>query len=66
MKYLITTTEVYRVDTEEQVKQIIEEAKTDNHFIVTKYTSQYKERKQKALNKIFNYLRRRFLLRYKK
>ena len=23
MKYLITTTEVYRVDTEEQVKQII-------------------------------------------
>lgn len=48
MKYLITTTEVYRVDTEEQVKQIIEEAKTDNHFIVTKYTSQYKERKQKV------------------
>ena len=48
MKYLITTTEVYRVDTEEQVKQIIEEAKTDNHFIVTKYTSQYKERKQKG------------------
>ena len=48
MKYLITTTEVYRVDTEEQVKQIIGEAKTDNHFIVTKYTSQYKERKQKG------------------
>ena len=48
MKYLITTTEVYRVDTEEQVKQIIEEAKTDSHFIVTKYTSQYKERKQKG------------------
>ena len=48
MKYLITTTEVYRVDTEEQVKQIIEEAKTDNHFIMTKYTSQYKERKQKG------------------
>ena len=48
MKYLITTTEVDRVDTEEQVKQIIEEDKTDNHFIVTKYTSQYKERKQKG------------------
>ena len=29
MKYLITTTEVYRVDTEEQVKQIIEEATND-------------------------------------
>lgn len=48
MKYLITTTEVYRVDTEDQVKQIIEDAKNDNHFILTKYTSQYKERKQKG------------------
>ena len=48
MKYLIQTTEVYRVDSEAQVKQIIEDAKNDNHFIVTKYTSQYKERKQKG------------------
>ena len=32
MKYLITTTEVYRVDTEEQVKQIIEEAKAEGRF----------------------------------
>ena len=48
MKYLISTTEVYRVDSEDQVKQIIEEAKNDNHFILTKYTSQYKERKQKG------------------
>ena len=48
MKYLISTTEVYRVDSEDQVKQIIEDAKNDNHFILTKYTSQYKERKQKG------------------
>lgn len=48
MKYLINTTEVYRVDTEEEVIQIIEEAKRDKHFILTKYASQYKERKQKG------------------
>lgn len=48
MKFLIQTTEIYRVDSEEQVKQIIEEAKNDNHFIVKKYTSQFKERKQKG------------------
>lgn len=48
MKFLIQTTETYRVDSEEQVKQIIEEAKNDKHFIVKKYTSQFKERKQKG------------------
>ena len=48
MKFLIQTTENYRVDSEEQVKQIIEEAKNDKHFIVKKYTSQFKERKQKG------------------
>ena len=48
MKFLIQTTETYRVDSEEQIKQIIEEAKNDKHFIVKKYTSQFKERKQKG------------------
>ena len=48
MKYLISTTEVYRVDSEEEVKRIIEEAKQDNHFILSKYSSQFKERKQKG------------------
>lgn len=48
MKFLIQTTETYRVDSEEQVKQIIEEAKNDKHFVVKKYTSQFKERKQKG------------------
>lgn len=48
MKYLIQTTEVYRVDTEDQVKEMIEEAKNDNRFLLLKYTSQYKERKQKG------------------
>lgn len=48
MKYLIQTTEVYRVDSEDQVKEMIEEAKSDNKFQLLKYTSQYKERKAKG------------------
>jgi hypothetical protein len=48
MKYLIQTTEVYRVDSEAEVDKIIEDAKNDRHYIVKKYTSQYRERKQKG------------------
>lgn len=48
MKYLITTTEVYRVDTEPEAQALIEAAKADNHFILNKYISEYKERKSKG------------------
>lgn len=48
MKYLITTTEVYRVDTEAEAQALIEAAKADNHFILNKYVSEYKERKSKG------------------
>ena len=48
MKYLLTTTEVYRVESENEAKKMIEEAKEDNHFILKKYTSEYKEKKQKG------------------
>ena len=48
MKYLLTTTEVYRVESENEAKKMIEEAKEDNHFILKKYTSEYKERRQKG------------------
>lgn len=48
MKYLIQVTETYRVDTEDQVKEMIEEAKADGRFQLLKYTSQYKERKAKG------------------
>ncbi len=48
MKYLTQVVETYRVDDEEQVLQMIEEAKKDNRFTLTKHTSQYKERKQKG------------------
>ena len=63
-KYLASTVEVYRVDSEAEVKKVIEEAKKDKTFSLTKYTSEYKERKQKGevidsyfkvtLTKLFN------------
>ena len=48
MKYLISTTEIYRADSEAEAVQLIEDAKRDNHFILSKYSSQFKERKQKG------------------
>ena len=48
MKYLISTTEIYRADSETEAVQLIEDAKKDNHFILSKYSSQFKERKQKG------------------
>ena len=48
MKYLIQTVETYRVDKEDEAKRMIEEAKSDNHFILKKYSSAYKEKKQKG------------------
>lgn len=48
MKYLITTTEVYRVDTEAEAQALIEAAKADNHFILNKYVSEFKECKSKG------------------
>ena len=48
MKYLLETTENYRVNNEGEAKKLIEEAKEDGHYILKKYTSQYKERKQKG------------------
>lgn len=46
MKYLIETTEVYRVDTEDECKNLIEEAKRKS--LVTKYSTVKKEKKQKG------------------
>lgn len=48
MKYLTQVTETYRVDREEQVLEMIEEAKKDNRFTLIKHTSQYKEKKAKG------------------
>ena len=48
MKYLITTTEVYRFDSEDEATNFIEESKKESGYILTKHTVEYKERKQKG------------------
>ena len=47
-KYLVSTTETYRVDTESEATRAIEEAKQDGSYILGKYTSEHKERKSKG------------------
>lgn len=46
MKYLIETTEVYRVDTEDAAINLINEAKASS--VVSKYSSTHKEKKLKG------------------
>ena len=48
MKYLISTTETYRLGSEEEVKNFLEELKKDRTFIIKKYSSVKKELKQKG------------------
>ncbi len=48
MKYLIQVSETYRVDNEKEVMQMIDEAKQNPKFLLSKHSSQYKERKQKG------------------
>ena len=47
-KYLVSTTETYRVDSENEATRAIEEAKKDNSYILSKYTNEHKERKSKG------------------
>ncbi len=47
-KYLIKTTETYRCDTEEEAKALIEEAKKNHIYTVTKNSSEIKTLKQKG------------------
>ena len=48
MKYLINTTETYRLNSEEEVKAFLEELKKDKTFTIKKYSSVKKELKQKG------------------
>ena len=48
MKFLISTTEVHRVDTENEAVMLIEDAKKDGNFILTKYFTEHKEKKAKG------------------
>ncbi len=48
MRYLISTTETYRVNTENDVEALISEAKTAHEYELAKYTREYKEKKLKG------------------
>lgn len=47
-KHLISVTEVYRVDNEDQAAKLIEEAKNSNQYTLSKYSSVHKERKKQG------------------
>lgn len=47
-KYLVSTTEIYRVDSEKEVDDIIEKAKSQSTAKPPKHSAEYKERKQKG------------------
>lgn len=47
-KFLVSTTEVFRVDTDEEAKGLIEEAKRSSMFELGKYSSEFKIKKQKG------------------
>lgn len=48
MRYLISTTETYRVDSEAEAQQIINDAKNEAMYELKKYTSQRKTKKSKG------------------
>jgi len=47
-EYLINTTEVYRVNTEKEATELINNAKQDKQYELAKYSSVKKEQKQKG------------------
>lgn len=47
-KYLIKTTEEYRVDSEVEAADLINGAKADHRYVLSKYSSVKKETKQKG------------------
>lgn len=47
-KYLVSVTEVYRVDNEESAAALIDEAKAETKYILAKYSSVKKEKKAKG------------------
>lgn len=48
MKYLIKTVETYRVANEAEAKQLIESAKKEKAYTLSKYSSEYKCSKAKG------------------
>lgn len=47
-KYLIKTTEEHRADTEAEAAELIDAAKKDGRYVLSKFSSVHKERKQKG------------------
>jgi len=47
-RYLVSTTETYRVDSEAEAQALIQENKNINYGELVKYSSTYRERKQKG------------------
>lgn len=48
MAHLIKVEETYRADSETAAAELIEEAKHDNKFVLSKYTSVQRQQKQKG------------------
>lgn len=47
-KYLIKKIETYRVDSESEAKQFIEKQEQSGEYVLTRYSTEYKERKSKG------------------
>ena len=47
-KYLIKTTEEHRADSELEAAELINAAKADERYVLSKYSSVHKEKKQKG------------------
>jgi hypothetical protein len=48
MKYLIEVTEIYRVDSENEVENLVNEAKQSNMYTLSKYNCVSREQKAKG------------------
>ena len=48
MKYLVKSVETYRVESEAEAKKLIEDAKNDSAYTLSKYSSEYKCSKVKG------------------
>lgn len=48
MKYLITTTEVYRFSSQDEAINFIEAVKKEPGYVLTEHLVKYKDRKQKG------------------
>ena len=48
MTRMLKVVETYRADSEDEVNDLIENAKADSSFDLAKYSSEYKEKKSKG------------------